>query len=462
MKIQNRTANEQRLILIGMITSRQVLGKIASRWEKKEGLFESPWANLVGKWAVEFFQKYDKAPMRAVQASYESWLQGNPDEHTAQLVEDFIKGISNEYARSKQMVPDHITDVAGIYFEKVKAKRLKDSIEALLENNEVEKVGKLVDGYQRINLGEEEVIDLLNDREAARQAIESQSEPLIRYKGPMGDCFGSALEREGFVALQAPEKRGKTFWLIDIAWRGMLQGNNVWYFACGDMTHKQMSRRFQARASLVPLKPGTIKWPTEMIRDPDSKVSEVTWQEKTYKTGLTSSQGYSAFQKAQKKKGAGKIFLSEHPNGTMTTAKLKDLVAMKKRTGWRPDVLVIDYADLLAAPQGGIDSRSATDLNWKALRSMAQQFHCLVVTATQAKAESYDVETLDRSHFSEDKRKNAHVSALFGLNVTNADKARQITRVNRLQFREEDFDETVTWHAAGCLALSNPCVKSSY
>ena len=54
------------------------------------------------------------------------------------------------------------------------------------------------------------------------------------------------------------EKRGKTFWLIDMAWRGMLQRKKVAFFATGDMSQRQMMRRFIARAAKRPFKADTI------------------------------------------------------------------------------------------------------------------------------------------------------------------------------------------------------------
>jgi hypothetical protein len=128
-----------------------------------------------------------------------------------------------------------------------------------------------------------------------------------------------------------------------------------------------------------------------------------------------------------------------------------------------PDVIVIDYADLLAPMPGyAHDSQDQIDMAWKTMRSISQQLHCCVVTATQSSAASYYADTLDKTHFSRDKRKFAHVTAMFGLNQTKDEKRLGVMRFNWLQFREAEFDEDKCVHVAGCLGLANPCMFSTF
>ena len=59
------------------------------------------------------------------------------------------------------------------------------------------------------------------------------------------------------------------------------------------------------------------------------------------------------------------------------------------REGFVPDVIVIDYADLLEADGKSTEFRHKQDSIWKGLRAMSQKRHALVLTATQADAASY-------------------------------------------------------------------------
>jgi hypothetical protein len=70
--------------------------------------------------------------------------------------------------------------------------------------------------------------------------------------------------------------------------------------------------------------------------------------------------------------------------------------------------------------------------------------HCLVITATQAAASSYDHATQRLSDFSEDKRKYAHCTAMYGLNQTDQEKKIGLMRLNELVVREGDYDRSTT------------------
>jgi hypothetical protein len=93
---------------------------------------------------------------------------------------------------------------------------------------------------------------------------------------------------------------------------------------------------------------------------------------------------------------------------------------------------------------------------------MSQEFHNLVVTATQANAKSFTAEILNMEHFSEDNRKFAHVTGMVGINQTNDEKKEQLQSLNWLVLREDEFDITKTVYAANCLAIANPAVKSIF
>jgi hypothetical protein len=106
------------------------------------------------------------------------------------------------------------------------------------------------------------------------------------------------------------------------------------------------------------------------------------------------------------------------------------------------DVIVIDYADLLAPDPdiARLEWRNQVNKIWQRLRRLSQERACLVLTATQANARSYDEKKLlTRRNFSEDKRKLAHVTAMFGLNQTGEEKELNVLRVNPIVVREEEY-----------------------
>ena len=107
-----------------------------------------------------------------------------------------------------------------------------------------------------------------------------------------------------------------------------------------------------------------------------------------------------------------RIKLSTHANGTLTIGKIKSILQKWKREGFIPDLILIDYADLIVS-NTKVDVRHQIDGIWKQLRGLSQEYNCLIVSPTQADAKSYETDLLTLKNFSEDKRKFAHVTAMY-------------------------------------------------
>lgn len=463
MKIKRTEGSQERTVLIGMITDRAVLGAIASRWS--EGMFSSRWGNLIASWCVDFFQRYKKAPGKNIEGLFDHWAnEATRDKETVQLIERFLSSLSGEYQKLKQAInPDYTIDLAGAYFTKVKQKELSDSIAACLEEGDIEGAEELISKYGKIQIGGDLGTNVLEDEEAIRQSFEAKCDPLIVYKHGLGTFYGDALERDGLVSFMGPEKRGKTWALLDVAWQAMLQGRKVAFFEVGDLSKNQILRRFMIRASRVPGKARIVKWPTSIFCEEGEKLAIVEHEEKVFEKGLDYETAFAACQRIlQKRKGNDipLLKLSVHPNSSISIYGIQNIIDSWERIDWIPDVVVIDYADILAPPKGVIDSREQINMTWKMMRSLSQSLHCLVVTATQAKASSYTIETMGKQEFSEDKRKLAHATGIVGLNATNKEKALGIMRYNWIVLREEEYSEEVCCHVATCLPLGNPAVCS--
>lgn len=465
MKITKRQGGEERKILIGMIVDKQVLGRIASKWES--GLFKSQWGNLIGQWCVDFYNEYEAAPKEEIESLFESWAGSvHADDDTIRIVEKFLGNLSDEYQNYEDASNSNYTiDIASKYFNKVKLKRLSDSISGDVSSGDVEKALNSVNQYGQIEMGSGAGIDVLTDEDAIRESFEEAQEPIIQYPQALGDFFKGALQRDAFISFMGSEKRGKTWWLLDIAWRAMCQRKKVALFEVGDMSQNQIMRRLMTRAIRKPLTPQKYDYPTFIEKEHGTPMCLVDFDHRETTKSVGWQTALKACKKVLKTKVKSKdsmLRLSCHPNSTLTVAGIKSILQNWERDGWVPDVIVIDYADILAPPIGYKDTRDQINATWKQLRALSQSNHCLVVTATQADANSYTTNTIGRSNFSEDKRKFAHVTGMVGLNATPEEKENGITRLNWIVLRESAFSETHCCHVAGCLAIGNPAIRSTF
>lgn len=469
MKVEKRDGSIERRVLIGMIVDKAVLGTIASRWKKN--LFRSRWANIIAEWCVTFFEKYSKAPRKSIEGLFESWSsEPEADKETVQLVERFLESLSGEYAELKKASQsDYLIDLAGKHFNQVAVERLSEQLQGDIDGGALDKAQQRITKFARVEMGLGSGIDVLNDHKALEDAFMARREPIIKYPGALGNFFGDALERDGFIAFMGPEKRGKTWWLIDLAWRAMLQGRRVAFFEVGDMSRNQIMRRFMIRATKRPFKPtdkdAPLRYPTFIEHPADNEPATVDLEERHFKNEMTLIEAQAAMRRLVAKKSKRKdmlLMLDCYPNSTLTVPGIAAVLDNWERREWVPDVVVVDYADILAPINNTAQTRDQINATWAALRSLSQQLHCLVVTATQADAASYSAETMDRSNFTDDKRKYAHVTGMIGINATAQEKESGVVRLNWLVLREGEFTETKCVHVAGCLGLANPAVLSTF
>ena len=464
MKITKRDGSEERKILIGMIVDSQVVGRIAAKWEA--GLFKSVWGNLVANWCVDFFNEYETAPKQEIESLFESWASKSQNEETVELVDKFLASLSDEYdARSESSNSNYVIDLASDYFNKVKLASLSEAIKGDLVTDDVESALNRVNTYGQVEMGTGAGIDVLSDQDAIKEAFAEQQESIVNYPGDLGRFFKGALQRDAFVAFMGAEKRGKTWWLIDVAWRAMCQRRKVAFFEVGDMSQNQIMRRFMTRATRQPLKKRTYDYPTHIEREQGVPIALVDHDHRTQDKSIGWQTAYKACQRVMKSKIKSQksmMRLSCHPNSTLTVSGMRSILTAWERDGWIPDVVIVDYADILAPPYGIKDTRDQINATWKQLRALSQSQHCLLVTATQADANSYNANTIGRSNFSEDKRKFAHVTGMVGLNATEEEKENGVTRLNWIVLRESSFTENQCVHAAGCLDVGNPAIKSTF
>lgn len=464
MRVEKRDGSVVRKILIGMIVDQTVLGHIASIWEPE--LFSSKWANLIARWAVSYYNKYDKPPRRSIEGMFESWAAKADDEDTVKLVERFVHVLSEEYSTAKELNAEHVIDLARVYFNKCKLIKLADGIQGDIDLGHIEEAKRRVESFGSVEIGAGFGVDVLLDKEAVRKAFLAKAEPLIRYPSALKNFFGSTLCRGGFIAFMGPEKRGKTFWLMDMAWRAMLQRKRVAFFEVGDMTQDDIEQRWMARAAKRPLEKCKFDWPTSIDHNPGETSATIETDRFEYDRPMRWGEGWSAYERVQKHKIRSKesyLKLVCTPNDTMTVDGIASVLQSWERKGWVPDVCVIDYADILAPRTGIREEREQINSIWKGLRRISQSgSQPLVVTATQADAASYDAHTMSSKHFSNDKRKYAHVTGMIGINQTPEEKEQSLQRLNWIMNRGSRFNQMKCVHVAGCLEVGNPAILSTF
>jgi len=446
-----------KLVLTGMITNSTVLSHIAEKWDK--GLFTDKWSNLIGQWCVDYYTKYGKPPKQHIEQIYSKWAAKTKEDY-AEVIGSFLGRMSNEYERSKKMNTQFVLDEARSLFSIANLKDLKDDLDDLIEEGNYKKAYEVLHKHDQIELGTGSVINVLTDDASLSSALDNPKDDILfEYDGAAGTFFGDIFSRGNFVAVEAPEKTGKSWLLMDFVFRAAEQGCRVAYFQTGDMTEKQVMRRMSSRFSKRPFKPAIIKIPTNITMS--DKTPEIDYIEKEYPTYLSKKKAQK-YRDRMVKKGMleDAIKLMVYPSTTISAVGIDAQLKTLKRQGWVADVVVVDYADILAPVTGTGDDRSKINETWSRLRTISHD--TLLITATQVNRGAYKADVLTKDHTADDKRKMAHVTCMIGINQKEEEKKQGVMRLNYVALREGEFLETQCVYVAGCLGIANPIMLSSF
>ena len=452
MKVERYSGNDARRILIGMVTDRSVCARIAGQWIP-EGLFATRWENMIGAWAIRHQARHGTPIDRHIESVFEQWADKRDDEKTIGLVEKFLYALDDEYEKESPLASDYVLDLAGRHFNGVRMRQTMEAAELELEIGRVDEAGEKLSDFQRVELGAGSTIVPSQDFDAWVDAYDpDQNKPLIEFPDPFGDFVGGEFSRDSFVSFTGAFARGKSWWMLEVAYRAVKRKRRVLLLEVGDMTRRQVMRRMGQRAARRPRKDMTIDYPVSFDDLSEGPVLE--------KRTLKAIDVRTAF-KAWRKMDVGNRFrLSVHSSGSVSAEKIAAEVSQGEREGWVPDVVVIDYVDLLAPPAGVKDKIEQIDETWKILRRLSQDMHCLVVTASQGDTDSYTKDLIRGKNFSGSRTKNDHTTAGFGINVNDRDKDRGVTRLNWLKRRDDEFSENWQIAVAGCLAIGCPLICS--
>jgi hypothetical protein len=243
------------------------------------------------------------------------------------------------------------------------------------------------------------------------------------------------------------------------------QRRRVLYYVVGDMSQDQAMRRLLCRVARRPLQSDIVHKPIRIKKGDDEDTAKVV-TESIRMRGLTVKLARRSMRAVLVKTASSqpRLKIKCVESSTLSAGMIEADIAELAKQDWVPDMVVVDYADLLL-PEPHCrqwEYRHQVNETWKILRRISQKFHLLLVTATQTAATSYGTKRIKKGDFSEDKRKAAHVTGMLGINQTTREKKQGIYRLNWVFLRDGAWADSQTVMTAGNLSLACPCIISSF
>lgn len=482
MIVKKYRGDEERTILTALIVHDKVLGRVAPKAGAKP--FRNKWCNVICGWCCDFFKKYNRAPRGSVQHIFTKFAEKSADSESVDLLDQFLSTLSDNYkAQAEEMNEEFLVRLAQDHFAKIALDRTADRIKDAVENGQLDEAKE---HYSELKLVDFEPSDWSNPftKKVAIETLEyfSEDRRLIEMPGDLGKFLSPYLGRDCFVSFTAPEKVGKSFWLQEMVVRGLFARRRVLYYVLGDMSEKQVNRRLYSRLTGAPFETEMVRIPTairivekrsereegepEGEEEEESKGREpqIKFHEEE-RVGLTLGKIGEAIRMLKVKTATKQLRLRMRCVGAsvLRATDIEEDISMLTQEDWIPDMVVIDYADLLLQELESVeDFRHQTNDTWKILRRISTDWNCLVLTATQASAKAYKSKLIRKEHFSEDKRKNAHVTGMIGINQTQSEKDLGIYRLNWPFLRDGRFNAERVLYCAGELGIKCPVIKSTF
>ena len=476
MKITKVDRRIERDIVIGLIVDKGFTAQIARHLDLR--YLKNAYSRTIAKWCLDYYDKYNDVPFKKIEDIYELHnRKGEVEEDEVSMIEKLLETVNRDYTQKDTFNSQFLLDLSQEYLNKTRIENAILRIREELEGGTVANAQEvLVEASKPVSLTARTAIDPLADPARVMAAFDNRREPIVKLPGDIGELMNEQLARGSFVAIQAPEKGGKT-WLLDWMKRVALeQGKKVLNVQLGDLMEDEVIVRdaisIEGRSNIKKWC-GTFKMPLRFVKsdERDHKECEaspegwdVEYEEVTIKSPLTGEEAARACRKWYKKNNiiANRQYkLIAVPARTMNIKMLDiELDKLYAEEGFIPDVIVIDYMDLLKKENSRDDGRDAINENWIEAKALANKRQCLVIAATQADATSYDGKLQSKMNFSNDKRKYGHVNGMYGLNQTNDEKKYGLNKINTIVARSGHFVESEACYLLQCLRIGRPVIDS--
>jgi hypothetical protein len=472
-----------------MITSTTFLEQTVGWY--REDYFED-YAQVIAGWVVRYFDEYREAPGATIQNIY-TVEKDNLPPALAVNVATYLTNLSTAH-QGAQPNERYLLDTAQQYFKRKGYERMFTTGRELLKAGRVDEAIALHDDFRsvvRATSNWENPFDPKVIRDHFREPDTSYQ--VLEYRGALGRMIGP-LERNWLVAFMGPMKRGKSFWCEESIFAGLAGRKKVAYINL-EMPNRTVRSREYKRITALPDKMGRYIIPqfdcqlnqygvcnlstrtgagaliaADAITAPEYVVGH-PWQVCTWcrdNAGALLSAGevntfaagvwYSHTNKmdlrvadALREADSLQMLCGDslrqitYPAYSATVDDVRrDIDELIYAHKFYPDIVVLDYADILGSEQSYNQERHRLDNIWKRLKQAAGEMDALWITATQTNRKGLEkmsgsaakMKNVSQVDTAEDIRKMAHVDAMFAIN--RGDHELHYTRMSHLANRHRD------------------------
>lgn len=231
----------------------------------------------------------------------------------------------------------------------------------------------------------------------ANRSNRSARKPISTYWPVLDRVLNGGWERGTLTTFIAPTGGGKSMFLTNVSAATVMGGLNSLYITC-EMADYKIGLRHDSYFSGI------------AINDVPNHQEHV--------------------EKTTTEKVKGRLFIKEFPTKTATVQTIRAYIQRLYATkNFMPDVIVIDYADLLRGSRNYGDKRFELEGVYEELRALAQELNVVVVTADQTNRSGLDMEVVTIGQIGESYAKATVCDVIITISRRMEDKQANCGRI---------------------------------
>ena len=325
----------------------------------KEEYFTSEAHKTIWLEIRKLFNKYNGPPSYEIlKTEIAQYPEGELKESTINVLLDIETKVNRqeiEYAKDKSLEFCKNQSMKGAILQSVE----------LLKEGRFEEIQKTIEDSLKISTEQDLGADYF-DSFKSRQQVHARA--CIPTGFPLLDAnevLDGGLANGELGVVMAPTGGGKSFFLVNLGYGALAAGKNVIHYSF-ELSETHVGNRYDSRITGIP---------TKELRN---RMVEAEAQ-------LVRFNG-------------GQLYIKEYPPKVATINTIKFHIGRLLSNGFDPDLIIIDYGDLMKSRRGYDQKRFELESIFEDLRALSMEMKLPIWTATQSNREGFndDVITIDK------------------------------------------------------------------
>jgi len=324
--------------------------------------FEQKYLQVFVSLVKEYREEFKTHPNDTVMKSLLRTKLGNQSDTVKRQLREF-------YARISRFEDEHAEYVKKTALDFCKKQKLKEAMLKsipLLEESSFEEVVSVITDAAHLGLDSNYGHDFVLDFE---KRFELQTrDPITTGWTEIDKITQGGMGSGELAVVIAATGGGKSQCLVHLGTQAIKEGRNVVYYTL-ELADTVVGSRFDSCLTGVPLRD---RW---------------TFKEQIY-------------ERVQEEE-LGKLIIKEYPTKSASVETIKAHLEKLKVKNFKPDMVLVDYADLLSQKSNFKERRHQLESTYEELRGLAQMYNCCVWTASQTNRSGINAEIITMEAISE-------------------------------------------------------------